>query len=378
MNFEPSELQSAISDTLYKFLQDKYEFQTRVRRTNAKAWVDDLWCELAELGVLSVSMDEEVGGLGGGFEELAAVMRIFGRWIVNEPFLSSIIIGSGILKRSPAPVAGVVLAKITRGEVRVSLAHAETAQISDLLDFRAEATSDGAAYVLNGRKVLVLDAPLAEYFIVSAHLCDNDGAEGQDALFLVSRSATGITQTDYRTIDGGHMSDIVFTNVSLTADTLLISGNAVGDTLLRVQDEAILAICAEACGVMAAMLEMTVDYTRQRHQFGRAIADNQVIQHRLVDMMIGVKQATSMTNVACRMLESPDRQSIVAATKAFISKASRSVGQSAVQLHGGIGITNDVAVSHYFRRALMIEQQFGSSEEQLERYLELSQQMRSA
>ena len=378
MNFEPSELQSAISDTLYKFLQDKYEFQTRVRRTNATVWVNDLWCELAELGVLSVSLDEEVGGLGGGFEELAAVMRIFGRWIVNEPFLSSIIIGSGILKRSPAPVARGVLTKIGRGEVRVSLAHAETAQISDLLDFRTKATFDGAGYVLSGRKMLVLDAPLAEYFIVSSRLCGNDGEAGRDALFLVSRSATGIAQTDYRTINDGHMSDIVFTNVSLTADTLLISGNAVREALLRVQDEATLAICAEACGVMAAMLELTVDYTRQRHQFGRAIADNQVIQHRLVDMMIGVKQATSMTNVACRMLESPDRQSIVAATKAFISKASRFVGQSAVQLHGGIGITNDVAVSHYFRRALMIEQQFGSSEEQLERYLELSQQMRSA
>lgn len=378
MNFEPSELQSAISETLYKFLQDKYEFQARVRRTNATVWVNDLWCELAELGVLSVSLDEEVGGLGGGFEELAAVMRIFGRWIVNEPFLSSIIIGSGILRRSPAPVAGGVLAKIGRGEVRVSLAHAETAQISDLLDFRTRATSDGAGYVLNGRKVLVLDAPMAEYFIVSSRLCGNDGEAGQDAMFLVSRSEAGIAQTDYRTINDGHMSDIIFTNVSLTADTLLISGNAVRETLLRVQDEATLAICAEACGVMAAMVELTVDYTRQRHQFGRAIADNQVIQHRLVDMMIGVKQATSMTNVACRMLESPDRRSIVAATKAFISKASRFVGQSAVQLHGGIGITNDVAVSHYFRRALMIEQQFGSSEEQLERYLELSQQMRSA
>lgn len=373
MDFKSSELETAICDVLSKFLRDKYDFASRTHKIRAAEWTDDVWRELAALGVLSVAINEEEGGLGGDFAELAAVMRTLGQWIVNEPFLTSIVMCAGILQECPSPFAKETLKRIGAGDLRCSLAYAETANALETDPDGSEAVCDGHECILNGKKLFILDGPHADCFIVSARLTKKSDGSMLNALLLVDATARGVHQTSYRTIDDRYMSDIVFRDVILSANAVLALGNEADGTLQRALDDATLAVCAEACGVMEAMLEQTVEYTRHRRQFGRAIAENQVIEHRLVDMMIAMKQSNSMTNVASRMVETPDRSAIVAAAKSFVSKSCRFVAQSAVQLHGGIGISNDLAISHYFRRALLIEQQFGSAEDLLCQYLGLSQ-----
>ncbi|MFZ4604916.1 MAG: acyl-CoA dehydrogenase family protein [Caulobacter sp.] len=369
MDFGETEMERALAEPLGRFLEEHYDFQARQKRLSAGEWRPDLWRALAgELGVLGAALPEAVGGLGGGAAEVGAIMRAFGRRLVMEPFLTTVVMGAGLLRAWDNAAAAPLLAAIAEGATTIAVAHAEPegGYEPSYVSTRASASGDG--YVLNGRKILVLNAAAARHIIVVARTAGNvEDAEGI-SLFLLDATASGLQRLDYHTIDGGSASDVILTDVWIAGDKVIGPICKALPLIERMLDEATTAVCAEACGLMQALVDITVDYTRQRKQFGKAIAEFQVLQHRMVDMMIEAKQAASLAMVARIKLDSPDRAAAVSAAKSRIGRACRAVSQAAVQLHGGIGIADETPVSHYFRRALMIEQQFGSSDYHLDRY----------
>jgi len=369
MDFGQTEMERALAEPLTRFLDEHYDFQVRQKRLLEPRWRPALWRALAtDLGVLGAALPEDVGGLGGGAAEVGAVMKAFGRRLVLEPYLSTVVLGAGLLRATGDAGAADLLAAVSAGETTLAVAHAEPQGGYDPANVTTTATARDDGFVLNGHKALVLNAAGADHLIVSARTrggpADRDGI----SLFLLDPATPGLARRDYRTIDGGSASDLILTNVVAPRSGLIGPVDGALPLLERVLDEATAAVCAEACGVMGALLDITVEYARQRKQFGRAIAEFQVLQHRMVDMMSDVKQSESLALVARLKLESPDRAAAVSAAKSRIGRACRSVSQAAVQIHGGIGIADETPVSHYFRRALMIEQQFGSSDYHLDRY----------
>jgi alkylation response protein AidB-like acyl-CoA dehydrogenase len=368
MNFDRSELEIYLGDALDRFLPDRYDFQARQRRVARKAWESDVWTAFAdELGILGAAFPAEFGGLDGDAASLSVIMERVGAHLVIEPFLSTVVMGGGFLRAAERP-ARELMSDVAAGKVRIAIAYTEHDSGYRLEHVATTATRSGGDYILRGRKALVLDAALATHLVVVART----GGEKTDAegvsIFLVDALCKGVGREDFRTIDGGYASHITLDDV-IVPSTALIGPDGEGLPILeRIIDEATAAICAEACGVMQAMLDQTLDYTRQRKQFGRAISENQVLQHRMVDMLIEVKESSAMARLSHLKLDSPDRAAVVSAAKSRIGRACRFVGQSAVQLHGGIGIADETAISHYFRRALMIEKQFGSVDHHLSRY----------
>lgn len=368
MDFGQTELEKALAEPLGRFLEDRYDFQTRQRRV-AAPWTPDLWRGLAgELGVLGAALPEHVGGLGGGTAEIGAIMQAFGRRLVLEPFLTTVVMGGGLIGRWKDDRAAGILAAIAEGDLTLAVAHSEADGGYDPSFVATRAVSTETGYLLNGRKTLVLNAASADQIIVVARTAGDDADPFGVSLFLVDAQTPGLTRVDYRTTDDGSASDLILTDVTVPRTALIHAEGEALPVLEQMLDEATTAICHEACGVMQSLLDLTVEYTRQRKQFGRSIAEFQVLQHRMVDMLVEIKQSASMALVARVKINTPDRSSAVSAAKSRIGRACRSVSQAAVQLHGGIGIADETAVSHYFRRALMIEQQFGSTDYHLDRY----------
>jgi hypothetical protein len=369
MDFGQTELERALHEPLERFLSDRYDFQTRKKRLAGGAWQPDMWHSFAsELGVLGAALPESAGGLGGGPAEIGAIMQAFGRHLVVEPFLSTIVMGASFVRTWDSTEASRLLAEIGAGDTTIAVAHAEPEAGYDPAQVKTRAVAGGAGFVLNGHKTLVLNAAHARHLIVVARTAGTDSDRSGISIFILDAAAEGLERTDYRTIDGGSASDIVLNNVIVPKGALI---GLLGEGLPiveRVLDEATAAVCAEGCGVMQTLLNLTVDYTRQRKQFGRAIAEFQVLQHRMVDMMIAMKQSVMLAMMSRIKLDTPDRAAAVSAAKSRIGRACRMVSQSAVQLHGGIGIADETPVSHYFRRAMMIEKQFGSSDYHLGRY----------
>lgn len=369
MDFGQTEMERALAEQLTRFLDERYDFQVRQKRALEPQWGPDLWRALAQdLGVLGAALPEEVGGMGGGPAEVGAVMKAFGRRLVLEPYLSTVVLGAGLLQASEDAASAELLAAVSAGETTLAVAHAEPQGGYDPANVTTTATARDDGFVLNGCKALVLNAAGADRLIVSARTGGGPSDRDGISLFLLDAATAGLARRDYRTIDGGSASDLILTDVVAPRSALVGPVGAGLPLLERVLDEATAAVCAEACGVMGALLDITVDYARQRKQFGRAIAEFQVLQHRMVDMMIDVKQSESLALAARLKLGSPDRAAAVSAAKSRIGRACRSVSQAAVQIHGGIGIADETPVSHYFRRALMIEQQFGSTDYHLDRY----------
>ncbi len=366
MDFVQGEMELALRESLDRFLGDRHDFQERQRRIAADPCARDLWQALAELGVLGAAIPEAQGGLGGGAAEINTVMACLGRHLVGVPFLSTAVMAAAFLRDDSSPVATETLAAIAAGNTIIAIAHDEDRAGHDLSDIGTIARKTASGHVLNGRKTIVLDAPLADKFIVTARTSGSAGDTDGISIFLVDAAAAGLSQTAYRTIDGGCAATLLLEKVPAIA---LIGREGEGfQRIEHVMDTATAAICGEACGVLQAMLDQTLAYTRQRVQFDRPLAQNQVLQHRMVDMLIEIKQATALTKVAQLKLETPDRAAAVSAAKSRIGRASRFVGQNAVQLHGGMGITDELAISHYFKRALMIDSQFGSGAQHHARY----------
>lgn len=376
MDFSYTETQTMLRDTLARYLSDRYDHETRMKIVRSDAgWSADTWKAFAEeLGILGAPFAEEHGGLGGGPLENMVVMEELGSRLVVEPYLSTVVIGGGFLKAAGGAAAGDLIGRIIGGQAITAFAYAEPHARYDWADLKTIAKKDGAGYVLNGHKAVVRDAPHATHLIVSARTGGGQRDREGVSLFLVEKGAKGVATRDYPTVDGGRASEIYFENASVPADALLGAEDTAMQLIERVIDEATVAICAEAGGVMRQMHLQTMDYAKQRKQFGRAIADFQVLQHRMVDMFMEVEQSISLTLMATLKLEESDaeRMKAVSAAKSRVGKACKFVGQSAIQIHGGMGMTDELAVGHYFKRATMIENQFGSIDHHLARYERLS------
>ena len=376
MDFNFTEEQSMLRDTVASFLQDKYDFETRRKIVASEAgWRPDYWKAFAEeLGILGAPFSEELGGLGGGAVENMIVMEEFGKALVVEPYLGTVVIGGGFLKHSGYAGAADLIGKIIGGEAILAFAYAEPQARYTWQDLKTTAKKDGSGWTLNGHKAVVVGAPWATHLVVTARTGGGQRDTQGVSVFLVDKNAKGVVTRDYPTVDGLRASEVFFENVSLPADALIGQEGAGLPLVQKVIDEATAAVGAEAVGVLRKLHEGTLDYAKQRKQFGVAIASFQVLQHRMVDMFINVEQSVSMTYMANIKLDESDdeRAKAVSAAKVQIGRACKFVGQNAIQIHGGMGMTDELAIGHYFKRATMIEGLFGSVDHHLRRYEALS------
>jgi hypothetical protein len=376
MDFSFTEEQSMLRDTVASFLSDKYDFETRRGIVKSEAgWRPDYWKAFAEeLGILGAPFSEELGGLGGGATENMIVLEEFGKALVVEPYLGTVVIGGGFLKHSGHPGAGELIGKIIEGAATFAFAYAEPQGRYTWSDLKTTARKDGAGWVLNGHKAVVIGAPWASHLIVTARTGGSQREAAGVSVFIVDKAAKGVVTRDYPTVDGLRASEVFLENVSVPAEALIGAEGAGLPLVDKVIDEAVAGVCAEAVGVLRKLHEGTLDYTKQRKQFGQPIANFQVLQHRMVDMFIQVEQSVSMTYMATIKLDETDdeRAKAISAAKVQIGRACKFVGQNAIQLHGGMGMTDEMAIGHYFKRATMIEGLFGSVDHHLRRYETLS------
>jgi alkylation response protein AidB-like acyl-CoA dehydrogenase len=375
MDLSFTDEQVMLRDTVASYLADHYSLEARRKAVAGEAgWRPQVWKTFAEeLGILGASFPEDLGGLGGGPVETMILMEEFGKALVVEPFLETVVIGGGFLKHADHPRAAELIGAIIAGEAVFAFAWAEPGGRYSLADLRTTARRDADGWVLDGAKAMVVAAPWASHLIVTARTAGGERDAMGVSVFLVEADAAGVSRRDYPTVDGGRAGDITFENVRLPAEALVGPADAGLPLVEKVVDEALAALCAEACGVMRRMHEETLAYARQRKQFGVPIGSFQALQHRMADMYIHLEQSVSMTLMATLKLGREDeRGRACAAAKAQIGKACRFIGQNAIQIHGGMGMTDEMAVGHYFKRATLIESALGSTDHHLARYELLS------
>lgn len=375
MDFNFTDEQSMLRDTVASYLADHYSIdQRRAALAKEPHWSPAIWKAFAEeLGILGAPFSEELGGLGGGPVENLIVMQEMGKALVVEPYLGTVVIGGGFLKHSGHSQAETLIGQIISGEAIFAFAYAEPQGRYNLADLKTTAKKDGGSYTLNGHKAVVVGAPYATHLIVTARTAGGQRDAAGISVFIVPKGAAGVTTRDYGTVDGFRASEVTFENVKIGADALVGPADHALPLIEKVVDEAIVATCAEACGVLAKLHEGTLEYTKQRKQFGQPISAFQVLQHRMVDMFIQVEQSVSMTYMATiKLSDEAERSKAAAAAKVQVGKACKFVGQNAIQLHGGMGMTDEMAIGHYFKRATMIESAFGSTDHHLARYEFLS------
>jgi alkylation response protein AidB-like acyl-CoA dehydrogenase len=375
MDFDFTEEQNLLRDSIAKWSAAAYDFdKRRAMLASPDAWKQN-WATFAEFGLLAAPFAEAHGGLGGGAQDVLVIMEEFGKALVVEPYVQTVVLCGGALKHAgSAAQQDEHIAAIASGERVFAFAQAEPKSRWNLADVSTSAKKSGAGYVLSGVKAVVIGAPQADHFIVSARTGGAQREANGISLFIVPKSAKGVATRDYPTIDGFRASEIQFEDVALGAEHLVGAAGEAFSVIERVQDEAIAALSAEAVGVLRVMHALTMDYAKTRKQFGRPLAEFQVIQHRLVDMFMEVEESISMAYLATLKLDaSPaERAKAASAAKARIGRACRFVGQNAVQIHGGMGVTDEMRVAHYFKRATMIESQFGNSDFHLERFRKLA------
>ncbi len=352
-----------LQDSLQKFIAGEYGFERRKQiLTTEGGFSKAIWSALAEQGMLGVGLPEQHNGFGGAVETMVVTEQL-GRALFLEPYVSTVVLGGGLLRDfgTHEQQAGF-LPRMVAGECRVSLAHHE-AGARYVIDYvQTTATAAGKHYKLDGKKTVVLDGAVADLFIVSAR----DSASGKLSLFLVDANARGIGVIRYRTHDGRTAADVTLNSVQIADDRLL--GGVAGEGLHQIETalgHGIAALCSEAVGAIEALNEATLEYLKSRKQFGVPIGTFQVLQHRAADMFLMATQARSMSVLAtarCNEKNERSRRWALSSAKAFIGKAGRFVGQQAVQLHGGMGITAELSTGHYFKRLAAINSTFGDSD----------------
>jgi pimeloyl-CoA dehydrogenase small subunit len=368
MDFDLSEDQRLLKESVDRLIADQYQFEHRKKYAqDPTGYSPAMWSQITEMGLLGLPFEETLGGFGGGAVETAIVMEAFGRGLVLEPYFATVILGGGLLRRAAsASVIGALAPKVAAGKLKLAFAHVERHSRYNLADVSTTAHKDGSAYVLDGAKSVVIHGDSADRIFVTARIAGERRARNGIGLFLIDPAAPGVTRRGYPTQDGQRAAELTFTNVRVTTDDLL-SDNAL-PAVEHVIDEAIAALCAEAVGAMQSLQDLTLEYLKTRKQFGRAIGSFQVLQHRSVDMLVAVEQARSMAMFAAVMAaeENPiERRRAISAAKVQIGRSARHVGQEAIQLHGGIGMTNEYAAGHYFKRVTMIDQLYGDADTHL-------------
>ena len=370
MDFNFKEEQLAFADALKRWVTKDYSFDERNQIVHSASGVSDAaWATLAELGMTALPLPEEQGGFNGSAVDMFVVMQELGRGLVVEPYLATVI-GAEVLK-SGGSHAGL-LEQVAAGELKLACALAEKQARYDLADIATTATAQAGGYVINGSKSIVLHGAQAGSLVVSARSGGAQRGTAGISLFVVPASAPGVAITDFRTLDGLRAANITFTNVQLPADALIGAEGAAWDTLEHAADYGAALLCAEALGAMEAIFAATLDYLKTRSQFGAPIGKFQALQHRMADMYIHLEQARSMALLAAVKMASPDageRRRVVSAAKFRVGQALKFVGQQAIQLHGGMGVTDEVVASHHFKRLTMIELTLGDSDHHLQRFI---------
>jgi len=372
VDFSFTEEQTLLRNMVQSFVQDNYDFDARMKIVRSDEGMSrEIWQQFAELGLLAAPFSEDLGGLDGGPIETMVIMEELGRGLVVEPYLPTVVLCGGTLSRhgSAAQQQGH-LPGLIAGEDIWALAYSESQSRFNLADVRTSAKADGDGYVLNGAKAVVMGAPWANKLIVSARLSGDQFDRDGLGLFIVDKAAAGVSTQDYQTVDGSRASEITLENVAVSADALIGEAGNGFAVLEEAIDFGIGAVCAEAIGHMKMLNDATVEYCKTRKQFGVPIGSFQVLQHRMVDMFMEYEQSVSMTymvNMKLAEAES-ERRKAAAGAKVQIGKSGRFVGQEAVQLHGGMGMTEELNVGHYFKRLTMIDIQFGNVDHHLKRF----------
>lgn len=373
MDFQLSEEQQLLADSVRRLFDNNYDFESRKKIVaSAQGSSEDTWAKLAEFGLLGLPLSEDSGGFGGGANDLIPVMEAIGEALVLEPFAPTIAMAR-LVERAGSPAQrDPLLGSVIEGSCRLALACTEPGSRYDQTAIAASARRDGEGWVLDGSKINVIGAPQAHQLIVSARTSGKPGEADGVSLFLVPANAGGLTQKTYRTQDSLRAADITLTGVKLGADALIGTAGQGLAALDEALDFVSALLCAEAVGAMKFACDTTLEYLKTRKQFGVPIGAFQALQHRMVDMYICTEQSRSITYLACARVDggtdAAERRRVVAAARVKIAEAARQVGQEAIQLHGGMGMTLEMKVSHTFKRLTMISQAFGDADYFIERF----------
>ena len=366
MNFAFTEEQAQLRDSLRRFLSETYTLERRRAITQAGGGCDaKIWRQFAELGILGLAIPESLGGIGGDAFDATVVMEELGRALVLEPYLSTALVGAGILARSGSAAQQRLLPAVAAGEIRLAFAHGErdSRWRLDAVTTRAVREADG--WILDGHKAMVPDGAGAHYLVLSARTAPGI------SLFLLPGASAGMTRTALTTHDGSSVAEIELAGVRAPADALIGAEGGGLPLIEAASDVGIAALCAEAVGAMDALLALTLDYVKTRKQFGVPIGSFQSLQHRLADMLLHAELARSMSYLASAKLtisDATERRRAISAAKFLVGRAARFVGQQAVQLHGGMGVSDELATSHYFKRLTLINASFGDMDHHLARF----------
>ena len=373
MDFSFTEEQTLLQESVSRFMQNDYGFEARQKNASTEqGFSDENWQTFAELGWLGVPFSEADGGFGGGAIETALMSEQFGRGLLIEPFLATVILAGGAIKHGGSEEQkSQYLPGIIDGSKHAALAFVEPQARFNIADITTTATADGDGYVLNGYKAVVLNGPQADFLVVSARTSGEQRDEDGVSLFVMDAATAGISRRDYPTVDAFRASEITFENVKIGADSLVGEAGKGLPILQQAIDDGVLSVGAEAVGCMEVLYKDTVEYCKQREQFGQPIGKFQVLQHRMVDMFMEHEQSKSlMFMAAMRMAEGygAEAQKAVSAFKVQVGKSGKFVGQNAVQLHGGMGMTEELNIGHYFKRLTIIDTLFGNVDFHLQRF----------
>jgi pimeloyl-CoA dehydrogenase small subunit len=372
MDFDLSEEQRLLKESVDGLLENSYDFDSRKKYAKENGgWSKTVWSKLAEQGLLGLPFSEEDGGFGAGAVETMIVMEALGRALVLEPYLATVVLCGGFLRRGgSAAQKAAHIPGIIDGSKTFAFAQLEKNSRYDLADVTTTAKKKGNGWVIDGEKFVVLNGETADTFIVTTRTKGGQRDRNGVGVFLVPADAKGVSKKGYPTQDGLHAADVTFTGVEVGADAAIGDPENALPLIEQVVDDARIALCAEAVGAMDESLKTTVEYIKTRKQFGVPIGSFQVLQHRAADMFVALEQARSMAmfaTMAADFDKADDRANAVAAAKVQIGRSAKFVGQQAIQLHGGIGMTMEAKIGHYFKRLTMIENTFGDADYHLAR-----------
>lgn len=373
MDFTFTEEQQMLQDTTRRFVEKEYDFEKRrqIKDKTAEGYSREVWQGLADLGLLALNVPEAEGGLGAGPIETMLAMNAIGAGMLLEPFLASAVLSTrAVALLGNDAQRAELLPALAGGEKIAAFAHEEPQTRFDRMDIKTRAWRVGSGYVLTGAKSVIAHGATADLLLVTARIA-REGEHGPLAVFCVPGDTAGVRKTGYKTVDGMPAADLRFEQIFLPSSALLGAADGAEQAVADVLDFGLAAVCAEAVGALDKILAATVQYARDRKQFGQPIGKFQALQHRMADMVLHIEQARSMSYLAAVRCLDGDREQrarALSAAKVVVGQACRFVGQQAVQLHGGMGVTDELDVSHYFKRLMAIELQFGSTDHHLEQY----------
>ena len=372
MNFELSEEQKMIQQSVERFVQENYDLPKRVEiSSKGPGYSKEYWGSMAELGWLGLPFEEKDGGFGGNQIDTLVIMEQFGKGLVLEPFIANVVLGGGAIQIGGSEeLKKEMLPGLIEGSKQMTLAYAEQQSRFDLEDVATSARQEGDKFIINGQKSMVLNAESADHIVVVTRTSGGQVDEEGITLFLVDSNAKGIELQNFPTVDGLRASEITFDNAEVSSERMIGELGKGFDILRVVSNNAILAVCAEAVGAMEILYKDTVEYTQQREQFDHPLSDFQVLQHRMVDMFMEYEQCKSLLfRATMETIQYPVlAQRTIHALKHLIGKSGIFVGENAVQLHGGMGVTEELRIGHFFKRLLVIDSQFGNADFHLDKF----------